>query len=77
MTPKEKAKELVIEFQKQLFFHVTDNTVDVLEARGCALIMVEELINCTSSVDTMPPNFQELTPYTSEYWMKVKAHLEN
>jgi hypothetical protein len=77
MTPQEKAKELVIAFQKQLFLKVTDNTVEVLKARGCALIIVEELINCTSSVDTMPPNFQELTPYPSEYWMKVKAHLQN
>ena len=45
MSPKEKALELVNKFQKQIFFHVTDERLDIEEAKGCALIAVDEIIN--------------------------------
>jgi hypothetical protein len=41
MTPKEKAKDLKDKFQKQIFFHVTDERLDINEAKGLALIAVE------------------------------------
>jgi hypothetical protein len=41
MTPKEKAKELVDKFQKQIFFEITDERLDIEEAKGCALIALE------------------------------------
>jgi len=40
MTPKEKAKELAIKFDK---LGETDN------AKQCALIAVDEIINCTKN----------------------------
>ncbi len=43
MTPKDKAKELVDTFQKQIFYQVTDERIDINEAKGCALKAVEEV----------------------------------
>ena len=66
MTPKEKAQELVDKFQKKLFYHVTDDMLDILEAKGCALIAVNEildmLIGSTATID---------------YWKEVKQEIEN
>jgi hypothetical protein len=65
MTPKEKAIDLVGKFQKQIFFHITDERLDIEEAKGCALIAVDELIKAT-------------TPLTSTYyWQEVKQEIEN
>jgi hypothetical protein len=41
MTPKEKAEELVHRFQETMFFHVTDERIDIEEAKQCALIAVK------------------------------------
>lgn len=43
MTAKEKAKELVDKFQKQIFFDITDERLDIEESKGCALIAVEQV----------------------------------
>jgi len=45
MTPKEKAKELVDKFQKQIFFDVTNERLDIEESKGCALIAVNEMLD--------------------------------
>jgi hypothetical protein len=45
MTPKEKAKELVNKFQSQIFYHVTDDRIDIEESKGCALIAVDLVLN--------------------------------
>ena len=45
MTPKEKAKELVDKFQKQIFFEITNERLDIDEAKGCALIALELTIS--------------------------------
>jgi hypothetical protein len=45
MTPKEKAKQLVDKFQKQIFFEITDERLDIEEAKGCALIAVDEMLD--------------------------------
>ena len=64
MTPKEKAQELVDKFQKKLFYYVTDDMLDILEAKGCALIAVDEildmLIGSTATID---------------YWLEVKEEI--
>ena len=41
MTPKEKAIDLVHRFQETMFFHVTDERIDINEAKQCALIALE------------------------------------
>jgi hypothetical protein len=45
MTAKEKAEELVDKFQKQIFFEITDERLDIEEAKGCALIAVDEMLD--------------------------------
>ncbi len=41
MTPQEKAIDLVHRFQETMFFHVTDERIDINEAKQCALIALE------------------------------------
>lgn len=63
MEAKKKARELVHRFQKTLFFHVTDERIDIQEAKQCALIVVEEiLLECHSDRDG--------------FWYKVKQEIE-
>jgi hypothetical protein len=78
MTPKEQAKEL---FDKFCFTLRTEERGDgyftnVIHAKRCAIISLEELIECTPSVNRQPPNNQKLTKYTCEYWKEVKTELE-
>jgi hypothetical protein len=65
MTPKEKAKELVDEFQRQIFFYVTDERIDIEESKGCALIAVDEIR------DNLP-----LITDIQNYWVEVKHEIE-
>jgi hypothetical protein len=44
MSAEEKAKELVEKFQKQIFFDITNERLDIEEGKGCALIAVDEII---------------------------------
>ena len=64
MTPKEKARELVEEFQKQIFFHVTNERLDIEEAKGCALIAVDTVLWMASHYATI------------EYWQEVKQEIQ-
>lgn len=66
MSPREKAKELVDKFQKQIFFAVTDERLDIEEAKGCALIAVDEVIK---------NGFNPQLPYN--YWEEVKQETKN
>lgn len=75
MTPKEKAKELKDNFQKQVFFDVTDERLDINEAKGLALLAVDLLIECTPSMNIYPPNFQSKNPRVKEYWQEVKQEI--
>ena len=68
MTPKEKGAEL--------FFKMFNNGVSFLEAKKCTLIAIDELINCTPSVDIYPFNFQKIQPKVREYWKEVKQAIE-
>ena len=57
MNPKEKAKELISEFNK---IHTLNN----YEAKQCALIAVDELIdNCENVFD-------------ADYWKEVRQEIE-
>ena len=62
MTPKEKAKDLVDKFQKQIFFDVTNERLDIEEAKGCALIAVDEIL-------------KEVV-LTTMYWQEVKQEIQ-
>ncbi len=44
MSAKDKAIELVEKFQKQIFFDITNERLDIEEAKGCALIAVDEIL---------------------------------
>ena len=68
MTPKQKAKELVDKFQKQIFFDVTNERLDIEESKGCALIAVEEVMVYLDQI--MLPN-----PF-KQYWNEVKHEIE-
>ena len=63
MRPKDKAKELVDKFQKQIFFDVTNERLDIEEAKGCALIAVDEVI-------------QSYKDSWLQYWKEVKQEIE-
>jgi hypothetical protein len=74
MTPKEKAKELKDKFQKQIFFHVTDERLDINEAKGLALIAVDEILNALDSETIIYGSnycFEE-----NKYWQQVKENIE-
>jgi len=63
MTPKEKAKELKDKFQKQIFFHITDERLDINEAKECALIAVDEMLNTDYYCGSL-------------YWEEVKQEIK-
>lgn len=69
MTPKEKAKELVLKFAFKGAQHEG-------EAKQFALIAVDELINSTFSKNWY--NKKRITPadyLTTDYWIEVKNEL--
>jgi hypothetical protein len=68
MKPKDKSKELVSKFQKQIFFEVTNERLDIEESKGCALIAVDEIIKAMDNV--MLPN-----PF-KQYWQQVKQKIQ-
>ena len=45
MSAKDKAIELVEKFQKQIFFDITNERLDIEEAKGCALICIDEMLD--------------------------------
>lgn len=77
MTPKEKAKELKDNFQKQVFFDVTDERLDINEAKGLALLAVDEILKNVNyfftelKKDGLPNKFDD----EIEYWQEVKQEI--
>jgi hypothetical protein len=59
MTPKEKAKELIDKYF-YLFSVKLENTIDNYEAKQCALIAVDEIIEFHNNL----------------YWQEVKQEIE-
>lgn len=66
MKAKEKAKELVDKFQKQIFFDITNERLDIEEAKGCALIAVGEVI------DNIEDDYMH---YELDWWQEVKQEI--
>lgn len=71
MTPKEKAEELIHEYTWRGAFQREHR------AKKCSLIAVNILIKTLPSVDSRPPNYQEINEYCCEYWEKVRDELNN
>ena len=62
LTPKEKAKELVERF----YWKITENSLSVGQAKQCALICVDEVINDRAKRGKI--NFT--------YWQEVKQEVK-
>jgi len=75
MTPKEKAKELVDKFQKQIFFEITDERLDINESKGCALIAVEEMMLVLPFTDKHK-SLNEYAIQMQKYLNQVKHEIE-
>ena len=72
MTPQEKAKEL---FDKYCFAIRTEETdsgyfTNVIYAKDCALIAVDEILKDKEEIDGM-------RIINDLYWLKVKKEIEN
>lgn len=67
MTPKEKAKELVDKFSKEIL-SISSNSNWKPEAKKCALICVEQLIE----------DYEHETHDSDrwQYWIRVKQEIE-
>ncbi len=90
MTPHEKAQELIQKYSNYVSGWTSinkpqQNPAAKYEGSGmkygraiqCALIAVNELIDCTHSVDTRPPYYQDINESTTEFWVKVKNELQH
>ena len=64
MSPKEKAKELYRKYH--LIYTLND-----YESKQCALIAVNEIINCDSFFKTL-----EDTKEFTKYWQEVQSEIE-
>ncbi len=78
-TPKEKAKELFDKFHDpiMIMYGASNWTYVTKVKKQCALLLIDELIDLTPSVDTMPPNFGKPTKGFCEFWQEVKIENEN
>jgi hypothetical protein len=69
MTPKQKAKELMLKYVIYVRYyddyeHIDDRTK--IKAKQCALIAVEEILNSGKDVDE----------FCDSYWQEVKKEIE-
>ena len=71
MTPKEKAKELIIKFQHppSALEHTECDCLHIDIAKECALIAVDEILNVTAGLNGWIGGFQS-------YWEEVKQEIE-
>ena len=80
MTPKEKAIELVDKFNnhtvKELVYLKNGKVIEgKTEAKQCALIAVDEMINYFSKESFMMA-YPEIAISELEYWQEVKQEIE-
>ena len=75
MTAKEKAFEI---FNKYMVIlnNELNSSGNIELSKVLLLILIDELIKYTPSIDIYPPNFQTLSPGVREYWKKVKQEIE-
>jgi hypothetical protein len=67
MTAKEKAQELVDKFRNEITSFLGDN-MKKINAKKCALIAVDEILN----INSVDKDFS-----LSFYWLDVKDEIEN
>ena len=77
MTPKEKALNFTEKFiaptmDRGLCSYFNSITI----AKECALIAVNEIIKRSTSINTMPPNYQKIDENTKEYWVEVENEIK-
>ncbi len=71
MTPKEKAEELTNKFLLS-----TPITCDITDAKKCAIIAVDEILELTKKYKYNPFNWNEITGiYYDSYWQQVKQEI--
>jgi len=69
MTPKEKATELVDKFSDKANEYEEPTTYEY--DKQCALIAVDEIINCDSYFKTL-----EYSKYFTKYWYEVQEEIQ-
>lgn len=78
MSPKEKAKELIEKYQ----FVKIANYTSMFEVKECALIAVDEILNCPAMNDCEQVKYsdgsyaREYYEVPNKYWSKVKEEIE-
>ena len=75
MTPKEKAKQLAERFNYKLYEAIIDPIVRTYEAKQCALIAVDEILNALDSKKIIYGS--EYRFKENIYWEQVKKEIEN
>ena len=71
MTPKDKAQELVDKFFIDVLDREGTSAMNLYEAKQCALIAVDELIEVVSLI-----NDKYIQLGTLQYWQQVKKEIE-
>ena len=75
MTPKEKAKELIDKFDVKYQYELITGSFPVsmhdAVIKQCALICVDEIINCDSFFETL-----EQGKKFNQYWHEVQDEIE-
>ena len=69
MTPKEKADELIDKFYIKVYDREGTSAMNEFEAKQCALIAVDEILNLAS--------FYNDTQGEVTYWTEVKQEIKN
>ena len=77
MKPKEKAEELVNRY-KNLHGHPTEQYLDSEDAKMCALIAVDEIINSSPSLPILGDSgsYAEDIELSKIYWEEVKYAID-
>jgi hypothetical protein len=73
MTPKEKAKELFNKYYSYLKANLMNDKEACEDAKVCALIAVDELIEHLQPASDFGG---EINKYTIEYWEEVKQEID-
>jgi hypothetical protein len=73
MTPKEKASELVNKY----YYHSKCNLLSPFEAKNCALIAVEEILQSGPTKIVWEDDNTEIPIMDEEWWESVKQEIEN
>ena len=79
MTPKEKAKELVIDkygSNYPIICKMSSRNMYRSEAKQCALIAVDEIIQQWEVIDTYIADFGGKLNQSLKYWIQVKQEIQ-